>query len=113
VTESRLCDWGCLVKLKFVPRLAALLLAIWAISFPVAPTAHANQMCGPLGLVWGVVHEPMTCDEASAIEDELRSHPMQPQFFLDNGTLIRCQTNYSSGRWVICHDGPGWVSFQV
>jgi hypothetical protein len=100
------------VKLKYVPRLAALLLTIWAFSIPLSPTAHADLMCGPLGLGWGVVHEPMTCDEASDVQYELRSHPMEPQFSLNDGTLIRCQT-ISSGNWAVCHDGPGWVGFKL
>jgi hypothetical protein len=58
-----------------------------------------------------VVHE-MTCDEGAAIADALGSHPYQPQFFLGN-VLIECQTNYSSGNWVVCHDGPGWASFEL
>jgi hypothetical protein len=101
------------MKLKFSPRLVALLVPFVSLSCLLAPAAHANQICGPLGLAWGAVHEPMTCEEGSAIEDELRSHPMQPQFFLNDGTLIRCQTNYSSGNWVVCHDGPGWISFEL
>lgn len=82
-----------------------LLLALISAAFLlVAPAqAHANQICNP-GLSTLVVHEPMTCEEGSAIANALGSHPYQTQFF---------QTNYRSGRWVACYDGPGWASFEL
>jgi hypothetical protein len=58
------------------------------------------------------VHEPMTCEEGSATANALGSHPYHAQFLLQ-GTMIECQTNYSSGNWVACYDGPGWASFEL
>jgi hypothetical protein len=86
-------------------------VTIWALSCPLSPTAHANEICNP-GLSTLVVHE-MTCDEGVAIANALGSHPYQPQFILGGKVLIECETNYSSGRWVVCHDGPGWASFEL
>lgn len=103
---------GCLVKLTFLPRTAALLATIWALSCPLSPPSHANQICSP-GLGTLVVHEPMTCEEGVAIENALGSHPYQTQFFIGGRVLIECETNYSSGNWVVCHDGPGWASFEL
>jgi hypothetical protein len=100
------------VKLTFLSRLAALLTAIWALSCPLSPAAHANQICSP-GLGTLVVHEPMSCEEGVAIENALGSHPYQTQFFIGGRVMIECETNYATGRWVVCHDGPGWASFEL
>jgi hypothetical protein len=100
------------VKLVVLPRLGAFLMALSALSCPLSPPAHANQICN-LGLSTLVVHEPMTCEEGQVIENALSSHPYQTQFFVGGRVLIECETNYSSGRWVVCHDGPGWASFEL
>ncbi len=59
------------------------------------------------------MHEPMTCEEGQVIENALSSHPYQTQFFVGGRVLIDFETDYSSGRWVVCHDGPGWASFEL
>jgi hypothetical protein len=93
--------------MKTVLATAALLAAL--VAGPGVAQAHANEACSPLSTL---VVRGMTCDEGAAIAAALGSHPYQPQFIL-RGALIECQTNYRSGNWVACYDGPAWASFEL